>query len=241
VNISGATIKLLIQQAYDVRQFQILGGPAWINSERYDVIAKVDRAALAGGSGNVPDQRKVMEQQRERLQALLADRCRLKIRRETRELQAYVLVAAKSGPKLKEAAPASASPDGKEGQQPPRGTMRMGRGQIIGQSVPLDLLVQMLSQQLGRPVIDKTGLAGTYDFTLEWTPDPGQGLGAGFGGPAGTVVGKEPPRIDNPEPAEPSGTSVFVAIQEQLGLKLEPQKAPVEMIVIESVEKPSEN
>jgi bla regulator protein blaR1 len=244
LNISGATLSLLIQQAYDVREFQITGGPGWIHSERYDVAAKIERGNAPADSGNITDQRKGMEQQRERLRNLLAERCRLKIRRETKELQAYVLMPAKGGPKLKESKlddPAQ-DPNGDKGGQSPRGPfLRVGRGQIIGQSVNLDFLAQMLSQQLGRPVLDKTSLKGAYDFTLEWTPDQGQAPGLGSGGPGGSLTGKEPPRPDNPAPAESSGPSVFAAIQEQLGLKLESQKAPVEIIVIESIEKPSEN
>jgi len=236
VDMSGATVKLLIQQAYDVREFQISGGPGWISSDRYDIVAK---------AGNIPadpqnqiDQRKATELQRERLRALLADRFQLKIRRDTKELPVYALTLANSGPKFKESSPASPAqaPNGDKGSERPRGSnIRVGLGQIMGQSVPLDLLVQVLSQQLGRIVVDKTGLKGTYDFTLEWTPDQGQGLGPGFAAPG------EPPRPDSSAPAESSGPSVFSAIQEQLGLKLESQKAPVEIIVIESVEKPSEN
>jgi uncharacterized protein (TIGR03435 family) len=239
LNISGATVNMLIQQAYDVRDFQISGGPGWINSGRYDIVAKIERGTnTPPDPGNIADQRKSMEQQRERLRALLADRFQLKIRRETKELQAYVLTPAKGGLKLKESRLDEPAPalSGDKGPERPRGPfIRVGRGQIIGQFISLDFLVQVLAQQVGRPVIDNTGLKGSYDFTLEWTPDPGQGLGPGFGGPG------EPPRPDNPAPTEPSGTSVFVAIQEQLGLKLESQKTPVEIIVIESVEKPSEN
>lgn len=109
------------------------------------------------------------------------------------------------------------------------------------ESITLDFLAQVLARQLGRPVIDGTGLTGTYDFTLEWTPESGQGLGPGFGEPGGTVPGKEPPRPGGPAPDEPKGPSIFAAIQEQLGLKLESRKAPTEIIVIESIEKPSEN
>ena len=105
----------------------------------------------------------------------------------------------------------------------------MGRGQLTGQIVNLQFLAQVLSQQLGRAVVNQTGLTGNYNFTLEWTPDPAQG-----GGPPG-----EPK--DNPLPADSSGPSIFTAIQEQLGLRLESQKGPAEVIVIDRVEKPSEN
>jgi uncharacterized protein (TIGR03435 family) len=245
VNISGATLKLLIEQAYDVREFQISGGPGWINSDRYDIVAKIERDEKAPSNlQNPTDQRKAMEQQRERLRALLAERFQLKIRRETKELQAYALTLARGGPKLKESPlnDMSPNPNGDQRQKPLRGPMiRVGRGQIIGQYISLDFLAQLLAQQVGRPVLDMTGLKGAYDFTLEWTPDQAQGPGPGFGGSGGPSIAKEAPQPANPAPAESSGVSVFAAIQEQLGLKLESQKAPVEIIVIESVEKPSEN
>ena len=241
VHIVGATISFLIQQAYDVREFQISGGPGWLNSDRYDVIAKIERPVHPADPSDIPDQRKAMEKQSERMRALLEDRCHLKIRRETKELQAYVLAPAKAGSKLKQADPVTAGQDDK-GLSRPRGpSLRVGRGQIIAQSVSMDFLVQILARQLGRPVIDKTGLTGVYDFTLEWTPESGPGLGPGFGGPGASLPGKEPPRLDNPAPDEQNGPSIFAAIQEQLGLKLESGKARTEIIVIESIEKPSEN
>jgi uncharacterized protein (TIGR03435 family) len=111
--------------------------------------------------------------------------------------------------------------------------MRMGRGEITGQSVPLSFLASVLSQQLGRTVLDQTGLKGNYDVALKWTPEPGEGmmLGAPGGGP--------PP--DGAPPPDVSGPSVFTALQEQLGLKLEPTKAPAEVLTIDHVERPSEN
>ena len=240
LDIRGTTLSLLIQSAYNVRDFQISGGPGWMRSDRYDVMAKYERGAAASPDiANVEARQKEEEEQRERIRALLADRFRLRIRRETKEMQAYVLTQEKSGSKLKEAkkeepAPAFASNGSKNPERPPGARIRIGRGSITAQSATSDFLAQMLSQQLGRPVIDETGLKGVYDFALEWTPDPGQGIGPGFAPPAG-------PRPDAPAPAEPGGTSIFSAIQEQLGLKLDSRKAPVEVIVIESVEKPSEN
>jgi bla regulator protein blaR1 len=246
LNITGATLKMLIEQAYDVRDFQISGGPGWINSDRYDIVAKAESGVNPPppNPANIPDQRKAMEQQRERLRALLADRFQLRIRRETKDMQVYALTQAKGGPKLKESNLEIPAPkqNGDKGPQTPRGAfMRMGPGQIIAQAGSMDFLIQALSRQLGRTVVDRTGLKGMYDFTLEWTPDPAQGMGQGFGGPSDGSVGKEPPRSDNPAPADPNGPSLFAALQEQLGLKLENQKGPVEVIVIESVERPSEN
>ncbi len=106
-----------------------------------------------------------------------------------------------------------------------------GRGQVTGQSVPTMLLAQFLSEQVGRTVLDKTGLTGKYDFSLQWTPDESlQQRGPGDG-----------PERDLLPPVDQNGPSIFTALQDQLGLRLESQKAPVEVIVIDSVQKASEN
>ena len=228
---TGSTLKMLLTLAYDVREFQISGGPGWINTDRYDIMAK---SASSPASDNPPDdprkmteeQRKTLaDQMRERLRAMLADRFQLALHRETKEQSVYALVVAKGGSKLQES-------DAKEGTGP-RGMMRMGRGQISGQAIQLEMVTRMLSSQLGRPVIDRTGLKGNFDVKLEWTPDPGQSGGPFGGGP--------PPGADAPPPPDPNGPSLFTALQEQLGLRLESQKGPVEMLVIDKVEKPSEN
>ncbi len=114
----------------------------------------------------------------------------------------------------------------------PRGNMRMGRGNLEASGVPLANFIQALSQQLGRTVIDKTELKGLYDIKLQWTPEIGQG-----GGPFGPGPGGPEP----PPPPDPSGASIFTAVQEQLGLKLESTKGPVDVLVIDSVQKPTEN
>ena len=159
---------------------------------------------------------------RQKLQALLADRFQLTLHHETKEQPVYALVIGKNGSKLQE------SQSKQEGRH-----MMMGRGELNGEGVPLDMLVSNLSRQVGRPVIDRTGLKGNYDFKLQWTPDPGQS-----GGPMG---GPPPPGVEAPPPPDPNGPSIFTAVQEQLGLRLESQKGPVDLIVIDRVEKPSEN
>jgi uncharacterized protein (TIGR03435 family) len=108
----------------------------------------------------------------------------------------------------------------------------MGRGELEGTGIQLQFLAQSLSSQLRRPVLDKTGLTGNYDFKLTWTPEAGQGLGAGGGLPAG---------VDALPAPDPNGPTIFTAVQEQLGLRLESQKGPVDMIVIDRAEKPTEN
>jgi uncharacterized protein (TIGR03435 family) len=108
--------------------------------------------------------------------------------------------------------------------------MRMGRGLLSAQGAPLNTLADSLSRLLGRVVLDKTGLTGLYDFELKWTPDESQGQ-----------MFKGPDIGDSPPPADASGPTIFTAIQEQLGLKLESQKGPVEVLVIDHVERPTEN
>jgi uncharacterized protein (TIGR03435 family) len=239
----NVSLKMLIRLAYKVQDFQITGGPSWINSERFDVEAKPESAGNDDIEKLTDNQRDALvEQQRLRVQALLAERFKLVFHRQTKETSAYALVVAKNGPKLQEASAAPSGPDPADAQAPKgpafkgRG-MRMGRGELSGQSAPLSMLAEGLSNQLGRTVVDKTGLKGIYDFTLKWTPDESQGQT--FKGPGD---GGEPhPSADSAPPPEGSGPTVFTALEEQLGLKLESQKGPVEILCIDQVEKPSEN
>jgi uncharacterized protein (TIGR03435 family) len=204
---TGVTVKFLITQAYGVRNFQVSGAPGWTDSARYDINAK--------GEIRIEDKPGQMDLM---LQDLLADRFHLKLTREAKEMPIFALVLAKSGAKLKE------STVGEDGRR-----MQTGRGRIEVQGIDMASLANMLSQQLGRTVVDKTGLTGNYDFKLEWTPDLGQPQG--------------PKEIGGAETAPPDspGPTIFTALQEQLGLKLESTKGPVEILVIERVEKPSEN
>jgi bla regulator protein blaR1 len=201
---TGVTVKFLIAQAYGVRDFQISGGPGWIDSLGYEINAKAE-----SGTESKPGEMGM------RLQGLLADRFQLKLTRETKELPIYALVIAKGGSKLKE--------------NSTEGGMSMGRGKLTGTGMVIGSVVNALSQQLGRTVVDKTGLTGNYDFKLEWTPDLGQQQ------PGAKEIG-------GTETAPPdSGPTIFTALQEQLGLKLESTKGPVEILVIDRVEKPTEN
>jgi bla regulator protein blaR1 len=225
---TGTTLKFLITFAYDVRDFQVSGGPGWINSDRFDILAKSDRDAAEGGQDDLrkmsdAQMKTATEQMRAKLQALLADRFQLTIHHETKDAPVYALVIGKNGPKLKES-------EVKQGER--RRMMRMGRSELSGEGAPIDLLTNTLSNVLGRPVIDRTGLKGNYDFKLTWTPDPGQAGGPG---------GPPPPGVEAPPPPDPNGPSIFTAVQEQLGLRLESQKGPVDLIVIDRVEKLSEN
>jgi len=231
---SGMTVRFLITAAYDVKDFQVSGGPSWIESERYDIEAK-EPDSIAEELPKLP-----LEQRRKQLglmvQSLLADRFQLKLHRESKELPVYALVVAKNGPKLQQAKPGDTYPKGIKGPDGVghAGVMRMGPGELTGQALPIASLAHLLSQQLGRDVLDQTGLKGNYDFTLKWTPEPGEGMM--LGGPGG---GGPPP--ESAPPPDTSGPSLFTAIQEQLGLKLESRKGPVEVLVIDHVERPSEN
>ena len=237
INFSGVTLRLLLQQAYGVRDAQILGGPGWINSDRYDVIAKMPDTnsdqALPTDPGKLTDeQRKTLTERRQAmLQALLADRFQLKAHRETREMPVYVLTVAKGGTKLKDNG--GKVPDAN--LRP--GVMRIAPGLLSASQAPISNLIQGLSQMMGRTIIDQTSLTGKYDFELKWTPD--QATAGGLFG--GLPPGPPPPGVQLPPPPDPNGPSIFTALQEQLGLKLDSSKGPVEVIVIDHAEKASEN
>jgi uncharacterized protein (TIGR03435 family) len=243
-------VRQLIVRAYQVQPFQVLGGPSWITGDRFDVTTKADANAT-------PEQLNLM------LQAMLADRFKLKVHKETRQSDIYRLVLARAdgklGDSIKPAAvncaamrgrpggpgpgpggPAGAGPVAVPapragGPQPgPGGGMggcqmmvAPGRLQVAGQ--PMSTFANQLAQQLGRPVRDETGLTGSYDFTLTFMPETG--------GRAGV------PPIGAPDlpPIDPNAPSLPTALQEQLGLKLETTKGPIEMIVIDSIDQPTEN
>jgi bla regulator protein blaR1 len=232
--------KWLIEQAYGIKDFQLSGAPGWIGSDHYDINAEADTSAAY-----LPK-----EQIQAMVRSLLADRFALKTHTETKEMSVYALVVGKNGPKFHESAkvapepgPDGGGPGGPGAGGPPDGPpngpkrlgrrggamMRMGRGEISAQQISMTVFATQLSQMLGRSVIDKTGLTGKYDLKLHWTPEEGE-----FAGP------KEP-GPDAPPPADPNGPSIYTALQEQLGLKLEGRKGPVEIVVIDHIEKPSAN
>jgi uncharacterized protein (TIGR03435 family) len=195
----------------------VSGGPSWINSEHYDIDAKLkdsEAAALEKLSG--PDR---LVQMKLMVQSLLADRFGLEVKHTTGTQPVYALVIAKGGPKLQETVPGSTSPINVQGH-PVQFLQLHGELRVHGLAVS-DLARWLWLQEgdLGRPVLDQTGLKGKYDFDLKWTPD------------AGTETA----------PPDTSGPSIFTAIQEQLGLKLESTTGPKESVVIVHIEKPSEN
>jgi uncharacterized protein (TIGR03435 family) len=231
VNLRGMTLNLLIQQAFGVRSFQISAGPGWINSDRYDIVAKVpdndvDQTLPVDLSKLTDEQRKTWQRRRQAMmQALLADRFQLKIHRETKELPIYVLTAAKGGSKLKD------NGDRVDADVRP-GMIRMGRGLLSATQIPVSDFILALSQVMGRTIVDRTGLNGRFNIDLKWTPD--QGSDGVLGG------GPPPPGAAGPPP-DTDGPTIFTAIQEQLGLKLDSGKGPVEVIVIDHAGKPTEN
>ena len=163
-------------------------------------------------------------------QALLADRFKLKVHPETREQPVYALVIAKNGPKLTEAKSGDTYPNGIkdafDGHTGP-GVVNSSKHRIAGQAIPISTLVMILTQTVDRTVMDKTALTGKYDLKLDWTPE--------------TAASTSPGTDSAVPPPDDSGPSIFTAIQDQLGLKLEPAKAQVEVLVIDHVEQPSPN
>jgi uncharacterized protein (TIGR03435 family) len=212
---------------------QLVGAPAWIDSDLWDIEAKAPEGSVAPGTTlGFPPQMVLM------LQSPLEDRFQLKMHRETRAAPVYELTIAKGGPKLTlsedQTAPSMAGP-GARPLQPgtiPRGTMKMVNGDFEASALSFDDFAKALAAlYLHRPVNYKTDLKGLYDIKLRWTPDPAIGAPVGPGGPVAPV----------PKSADPSGPDIFTAIQEQLGLKLESAKGPVEFLVIDSAQKPSQN
>jgi uncharacterized protein (TIGR03435 family) len=231
-----APVRILMQNAYTAQPFQILGGPAWVNSERYEIDAKAD--------GNATRAQLFLM-----LQSLLEDRFQLKIHRETRELGVYALVPAKSGLKLPPpkagscvAPPPDAPPDWAGGRMQPPGKgqpplARCGSANVMlqpsgariqGGKIPMLEFTRVLSMVLGRTVIDKTGFPDLFDLRLDFLPDE-------------ITAALPPPPPDSAAAADPNNTSILTAIQEQLGLRLESSKGPVEVIVIDHVERPTAN
>jgi uncharacterized protein (TIGR03435 family) len=268
INFMNVNLKMILTRAYNVKAYQI-SGPGWLDTERFDIAAKIPEGATK-------------EQFLLMLQGLLAERFKLKLHREKKDLPAYALIVGKNGPKLKEssaeagvdtfnaAAPPPPPPPGagtftagvrgplpmgKDGfpQMPPgRGGMFImmngGRARLNANQQTMAGLADMLMGQLDRPVLDMTELTKKYDITLEWAPEgrPMGMMGGGMpppppppgGGPGGGEIGLPGPSA----PDGQAGPSIFTAVQEQLGLKLEARKAPVEILVIDGGEKvPSEN
>lgn len=231
-NATNVTMRMLLRQAFNVQEFQIVGGPDWMTSDRFDVVAKAPEGEFSA------------DLMRPMLRTLLAERFKLVVRNETREMAIYALVKArddgKLGPNISPAAIDCAGVmRGRRGGPPPSppqpgqklecGFM-IGPGRMNAGGMPLSNLAQTLSPQVGRIVLDKTELAGNYDFELTYSLE---GLGSVF-------PGGGPPLLNGgPAPIDPNQPNLFTALQEQLGLKLDSQRGPVDVIVIDSVQQPS--
>jgi uncharacterized protein (TIGR03435 family) len=187
-------VERLIEWAYNVRDFQVVGGPEWIREGRFRFA--VDATA---GKASTPDEMRLM------LQHLLADRFHLKLHRETREISVYALVPGRNGPKVRESATAPANG---------KGAIDIGKGELIARAASMAHFVEILTDNLDRPVLDKTDLTGHYDFTLNYDQSS---------------------RVD-----WRLGPALLSLVQD-LGLRLEQRKAPFEILVVDSVERPSEN
>jgi uncharacterized protein (TIGR03435 family) len=206
-------VRTLIAIAFEVQSNRVLGGPDWLPVERYDISA-------VGKAEPTP------EEFRQMLQALLRDRFRLSARVEKRDLPIYQLVVARGDRQLGagirparvdcddlEAAKNAFATVAASGGRIPCGITFGQRGYVVGGS-RVSVLEPMLTGASGRPVLDRTGLTGLYDIDLEWTQAEGQ---------------------------KPDGVSIFTAVQEQLGLRLEPSTAPLDVVIVERVERPSQN
>jgi uncharacterized protein (TIGR03435 family) len=218
INFRYVTLWYCITYAYGMKSYQV-SGPGWLKSDRYDIVAK-------GPEGTRREDLPKM------MQALLADRFKLRVRRETREISGLALVVDKDGPKLKEAAPESG--DGHGGAQigmsmSPDGVQRM---EMKGGAI--SSLINTLSALVGLPIVDRTGLPGRYDCVLEFS----RADSSGWGGSGGY---NEPPSMPPPPPNAEPGLSIYSSIR-KLGLRLDGQKFPMDAIVIEACERtPSEN
>ncbi|MDP9169612.1 MAG: TIGR03435 family protein [Acidobacteriota bacterium] len=233
----NCTISMLVTQAYDIKNYQ-LSGPAALDGERFNITARVPEGASK-------------EQFRLMLQNLLADRFKLAIHRDKKEMAMYQLVVAKGGSKLKESVPAPAADGppsaaygsagkmemGKDGFPVmakgigPSSIMMNGRARTQASDQTMQQLAALLANQVGKPVTDATGLKGKYDFTLTYAPDTSHmGLGPPPMSPDGGVPA---PAANDADPLP----NIFLAVQEQLGLRLEAKKGLVDTIVVDHVEK----
>jgi uncharacterized protein (TIGR03435 family) len=234
---TNVTLQTIIEAAYHIGDDQVSGAPKWLNSDRYDVEAKMDGSAAADLQKLNREEQNVARQQM--LQAFLADRLVLTIHRETKEFSVYLLVIAKNGPKLQEAKPGDTYADGikdRDGSPLEAGNTRTTGGRnahtLTAHAVPISALTQMLLAYLGRPVLDRTGLTGKYDFTLKWGPDDNRPPSL-----TGSASNDGSPSVAS----DSNGPPLLTAVQEQLGLKLQSGKGPMEIIVIDHIERPSGN
>ena len=214
----GNPLKDVICSAYGVLTLQCVGGPGWIESDRYDIEAKPDGSTAEQMLKLSWKQRGAVEDRMK--QALLADRLKLKAHFETREMPIFALVVAKGGLKMHEAKPGDTYASGlkrSDGKPFGAGVFSIsGNGTVTAQGMSLDTLALNLPGMTGHLVENRTGLTGLYDFTFRYS-------------------------VADPPPPDSNLPSLYTALEEQLGLKLEPEKGPVKVLVIDHVERPTEN
>jgi uncharacterized protein (TIGR03435 family) len=233
---TNVPLRELIRFAYQVQPFQIVGGPGWLNSDRFDINAKAegDVAAAPFGAGGPPGPLQLM------MRSLLAERFKLVAHTEMRDMPIYNLVVARPDGRLGDkiqpstldcvalnaaARRGGGPPPAGLGQRPQCG-IRLGPGSMAAGGVNLNTFANAISPLLQRVVTNKTGLTGNFEFDLQWTPDQL---------PQGPPPAGAPPL----PPVDPNGPTIFTALQEQLGLKLESARGPVEVLVIDSAEPPT--
>jgi uncharacterized protein (TIGR03435 family) len=230
---AGVSVKTLICIAYGLSDFQVLGGPDWIDSVRYDVLA-TPGSALEEQLQKMKSEENQLAK-RQMMQALLADRFKLTLHHDTKELPVYSLVVGKGGAKLQETKPDDTNPDAANASAHPanKGRVRMSFQstaiEITATGMSMDGLARQLASQLNSTVQNQTGLKGIYDFSLSFTPNDAASAAPDPGGGANGGI------------ADNAGTSLFAAVQDQLGLKLESKKGPVDVVVVDHVDKPSDN
>jgi uncharacterized protein (TIGR03435 family) len=240
---TNATLKTLLTIAYDVKNYQV-NGPAWLDTERYDIIAKVPEGATKAQVNMM-------------WQNLLKDRFGMVVHHESKEFQVSELVVAKGGPKLKETTLDPNAPPPPPPTGPPQGPPKLDQngfpemngpgllmliqagatggpvGHMVARAQPLSGLASMLGNQLNRPVVDKTGLTGKYDFNLEYTPDL-----SGMPPPPPGLAGPGAPSTEASTP----GSNIAAAIEQQLGLRLVGSKDKLDVVVVDKAERvPTEN
>lgn len=221
---TNASLLPIIQLAYGMEPTpmsldRVIGAPGWLGSAHFDIEAKVAADDVSKLRGLTP------EQTMQLLKPLLADRFRLQAHIETRDFPEYALVLAKNGPKLTEAKPGNTYADGlkaADGRPAGPGAIRTLSSELTGQAISASRLAQTLRSQVGLIVVDRTGLAGKYDIHLTYAPRSGLNPGAASSD-------------------DSNQASLFTALQEQLGLKLESIKAPMDFLIIDSIQRPSEN
>ena len=212
LRVNHLPLKSVITSAYGVREDLISGLPTWADTARFDIVAKVLDPDVAAFNHMSRTERRAI------VAALLADRFALKVHTLQKTLPLYELVLAKGGPRFHEHRPATPAGETPSAQ----GQFKVGNGELTGSDASVFLLLSFLAETLERTVIDRTGLTGRYDYHLTWTPDNAT--------------------PDNATPAnDHAAPSLFTALQEELGLRLNPGKGPVETLVVDHIERPQEN